>query len=151
MASVRQRDTGPELRLRRSLHRLGLRYRLNDRKLPGSPDLVMPRFNTVVFVHGCFWHVHKGCRFATKPSSRKDFWRDKFAANQKRDKRNNDVLRKSGWRVLVVWECAIKGRSDEELKKLGIYVTQWLKSKNLCGEIDGDMAQCSHKSEKITE
>lgn len=148
MASVRQRDTGPELRLRSSLHRLGLRYRLNDRKLPGSPDLVMPRFNTVVFVHGCFWHVHKGCRFATKPSSRKDFWRDKFAANQKRDKRNNDVLRKSGWRVLVVWECAIKGRSDEELKKLGIYVAQWLKSKSLYGEVDGKMAQYLHKSEK---
>ena len=148
MASVRQRDTGPELRLRSSLHRLGLRYRLNDRKLPGSPDLVMPRFNTVVFVHGCFWHVHKGCRFATKPSSRKDFWRDKFAANQKRDKRNNDVLRKSGWRVFVVWECAIKGRSDEELKKLGIYVAQWLKSKSLYGEVDGKMAQYLHKSEK---
>lgn len=148
MASVGQRDTGPELRLRRTLHRLGLRYRLNDRKLPGSPDLVMPRFNTVVFVHGCFWHVHKGCKFATKPSSRMDFWREKFEANQKRDKRNYGSLLKSGWRVLVVWECAIKDNRDKELEKLGIDIAQWLKSKNLYGEVDGKMTPHSRKSEQ---
>lgn len=128
MASVGQRDTGPELRLRRILHRLGLRYRLNDRKLPGSPDLVMPRFKAVVFVHGCFWHAHKGCKFATKPSSRKDFWREKFRANQKRDNKNYDALMANGWRVLVVWECSIKECKDDKMLKLGQTVKQWLAS-----------------------
>ncbi len=132
MASVRQRDTGPEMRLRRTLHRLGLRYRLNDRRLPGSPDLVFPRFHAVVFVHGCFWHVHEGCKLATKPSSRKEFWREKFEANQKRDRRNYDALAASGWRVLVVWQCAIEGRDEAEL---GADVTNWLKSDTAYGEI----------------
>ena len=140
MASVGQRDTGPEVRLRRTLHRIGLRYRLHDRKLPGSPDLVLPRFNAVVFVHGCFWHVHEGCKFSTKPSSRKDFWRTKFEANQKRDKRNYKALLASGWRVLVVWECAIKGRKDEELEELGTKVVNWLSSDERYGEVGGHYA-----------
>mgnify|MGYP000862603405 CR=1 FL=1 len=135
MASVRQRDTGPEMRLRRALHRLGLRYRLHDRRLPGSPDLVFPRFKAVVFVHGCFWHVHKGCKFATEPASRKDFWREKFEANKKRDRRNYDSLLASGWRVLVVWECAIKFEKDEELNKLGNTVSRWLESTERYGEV----------------
>lgn len=135
MASVGQRDTGPEMCLRRALHRLGLRYRLHDRKLPGSPDLVFPRFRSVVFVHGCFWHVHKECKFATEPASRKDFWREKFETNQKRDKKNYDFLLASGWRVLVVWECALKGKKDEELQKLGAYVLSWLLTEERFGEI----------------
>jgi len=135
MASVGQRDTGPEMRLRRALHRLGLRYRLHDRKLPGSPDLVFPRFRSVVFVHGCFWHVHKGCKLATEPASRKDFWREKFEANQKRDRKNYDSLLASGWRVVVVWECALKGKKDEELEKLGAHVRSWLLSKERFGEL----------------
>lgn len=128
MASVGQRNTGPEMRLRRALHRLGLRYRLHDQKLPGTPDVVFPRFKSAVFVHGCFWHVHKGCKFATEPSSRKDFWREKFKANQKRDKKNYDALLASGWRVLVVWECAINTRKSFELDELGTQVKNWLSS-----------------------
>jgi DNA mismatch endonuclease (patch repair protein) len=138
MASVGQRDTGPEMCLRRILHRHGLRYRLHDRSLPGSPDLVFPRFRTVVFVHGCFWHVHDGCKFATKPSSRKTFWKEKFEANRKRDRRNYDALAASGWRVLVVWECAIKGQKEDELDKLGKAVMRWLKSDDGYGEIEGN-------------
>lgn len=138
MASVGQRDTGPEMCLRRILHRHGLRYRLHDRSLPGSPDLVFPRFQSVVFVHGCFWHVHEGCKFATRPSSRKEFWKEKFDANQKRDRRNYDALAASGWRVLVVWECAIKGRKENELDKLGKTVARWLKSDEGYGEIGGN-------------
>jgi DNA mismatch endonuclease (patch repair protein) len=137
MASVGQRDTGPEMRLRRILHRHGLRYRLHDRSLPGSPDLVFPRFGSVVFVHGCFWHVHDGCKFATKPSSKKKFWKEKFSANRKRDGRNYDALAASGWRVLVVWECAIKGRKEDELNLLGSDIDLWLKSDDLYGEIGG--------------
>ena len=138
MASVGQRDTGPEMRLRRILHRRGLRYRLHDRSLPGSPDLVFPRFRAVVFVHGCFWHVHDGCKFATRPSSRKEFWKEKFTANRKRDRRNYEALAASGWRVLVVWECAIKGCKENELDKLGKVVARWLKSDNGYGEIGGN-------------
>ncbi|WP_073042245.1 very short patch repair endonuclease [Desulfacinum infernum] len=138
MASVGQRDTGPEMRLRHILHRLGLRYRLHDKKLPGSPDLVFPRFHAVVFVHGCFWHVHKGCQFSTRPSSRKEFWEKKFEANEKRDKRNYEALAASGWRVLVVWECAIKGLKDSELADLGLLVANWLKSDERYREIGKD-------------
>ncbi len=135
MASVGQRDTGPEMKLRRTLHRLGLRYRLHDRKLPGSPDLVLPRFNAVLFVHGCFWHVHKSCKFATKPSSRKDFWRDKFEANKKRDRKNYAALAQSGWRILIVWECAVKSKKDDNLYDMGTQVAKWLESTELYGEM----------------
>jgi DNA mismatch endonuclease (patch repair protein) len=135
MASVGQRDTGPELRLRRILHRLGLRYRLHVKRLPGSPDLVFPKFKAVIFVHGCFWHAHSGCKFATEPASRKDFWRDKFSANQKRDKNNYDSLLATGWRVLVVWECKINNREAHELNELGEMIVKWLKSKDQYNEI----------------
>jgi DNA mismatch endonuclease (patch repair protein) len=126
MASVGQRNTIPEMRLRRILHRIGLRYRLHDRSLPGSPDLIFPQFHAVVFVHGCFWHVHKHCRFSTKPSTRKEFWREKFEANKKRDRRNYRALKARGWRVLVVWECILKTKEQEMLNDLGIEVKKWL-------------------------
>jgi len=135
MASVGQRDTGPEILLRRTLHRLGLRYRLNDRKLPGSPDLVFPRFHAVVFVHGCFWHAHEGCKFATKPSSRKNFWKEKFKANVNRDRRNYDALASEGWRVLVIWECSIRVKKAVGLDELGLNVREWLNSDERFGEI----------------
>jgi len=135
MASVGQRDTGPELKLRRTLHRLGLRYRLHDKNLPGSPDLVLPRFHAVIFVHGCFWHVHKGCKFATRPSTRKEFWNEKFEANLKRDKRNYDTLSAKGWRVLVVWECSIKAKKDTGLEELCSIVREWLESKERYREL----------------
>jgi len=135
MASVGQRNTGPEMRLRRILHRLGLRYRLHDRKLAGSPDLVFARFKSVVFVNGCFWHAHNGCKLATKPSSKIEFWKKKFEANKKRDERNYDLLLANGWRILVIWECAIKGRKDEKLEKLGFKVLNWLSSDERYDEI----------------
>ncbi|PKN66280.1 MAG: very short patch repair endonuclease [Deltaproteobacteria bacterium HGW-Deltaproteobacteria-15] len=135
MASVGQHDTGPEMRLRRVLHKLGLRYRLNDRRLPGSPDLVFPRFHAAVFVHGCFWHAHEGCKFATKPSTRKGFWNEKFEANKRRDRRNYDTLFEEGWRVLVVWECSIKCLKDKELDDLGAEVAKWLADKERFAEI----------------
>lgn len=135
MASVGQRNTGPELRLRRLLHRLGLRYRLHDKKLPGSPDLVFPRFHAVAFVHGCFWHAHEGCKFATKPSTRKQFWNNKFEASVKRDRKNYDALEANGWRVLVVWECSIKTLNEVELNVLGLKVINWLNSYERYNEI----------------
>lgn len=107
MSRIRGRDTQPELALRRALHASGLRYRLNVRELPGKPDLVFPRWSTVVFVHGCFWHWHKGCRIANIPQSNTDYWLAKFAANKRRDARAVRALRKLGWRVMVVWECQL--------------------------------------------
>ena len=104
MASIRNRDTKPELIVRRYLHRLGFRYRLHA-KLPGRPDLVLPKHKTVVFVHGCFWHRHEQCRFATVPKSNIQFWQQKLSANVLRDERNTAKLRELGWRVIVVWEC----------------------------------------------
>src|SRR5882672_7370771 len=98
MASVGQKDTGAELLLRRALHRIGLRYWLHDRSLPGSPDLVFPRFRAAVFVHGCYWHSH-GCYRSTVPKSRTQFWTDKFDANRSRDGKNLRLLLESGWRV----------------------------------------------------
>ncbi|MBD3769694.1 MAG: DNA mismatch endonuclease Vsr [Rhodobacterales bacterium] len=108
MAGIGGKDTKPELVLRKGLFALGLRYRLHDRKLPGRPDIVLPKWNAVVFVNGCFWHRHPGCRFATTPSTRTEFWLDKFEKNVARDRRNVAALRTLGWRILVVWECDIK-------------------------------------------
>ncbi|MGH6946264.1 MAG: very short patch repair endonuclease, partial [Kiloniellales bacterium] len=102
MASVKQKHTGPELTVRRMLHRLGYRFRLHNRSLPGSPDLVFPRRGKAIFVHGCFWHGHS-CRWGRLPKSKLDYWGPKIEANRKRDRRNSLRLRKQGWSVLVVW------------------------------------------------
>lgn len=105
MASVRQQNTAPELAVRRELSAMGLRYRLHDKSLPGSPDIVLSKFKSVVFVHGCFWHRH-GCYRTTSPRTRAAFWEEKFRANLSRDRRAARHLRRLGWRVIVIWECA---------------------------------------------
>jgi len=136
MASVGQKNTGPEMALRSTLHRRGLRYRLHDRNLPGSPDLVFPRFKAVIFVHGCYWHAHD-CYRGTKPKSRQRFWDEKFQANQHRDARNVERLVARGWRVLTVWECAIKGKTAKPSDMLAQKIDVWLKGKRTIGTIDG--------------
>lgn len=108
MARIRGRDTKPELLLRRALHARGFRFRLNQRKLPGSPDIVLTKWRTAVFVHGCFWHRHQGCHKATTPSTNIEFWSAKFSANTARDQRALDALAALGWRSAVVWECALQ-------------------------------------------
>ena len=108
MAGIGSRNTKPELVLRRALHARGFRFRLHNRKLPGTPDLVFRRFRAVCFVHGCFWHRHEGCRYTTNPATREEFWQGKFAANIERDRRNRDALLEAGWRVAIVWECALR-------------------------------------------
>lgn len=110
MAAIRGRHTKPELIVRRYLHGRGLRYRLHG-PLPGRPDLVFRRLRTVVFVHGCFWHRHPGCRFAVLPRSNVAFWRAKLSGNRKRDLRNARRLRRDGWRVLIIWECDLSERA----------------------------------------
>lgn len=105
MSAIKGKDTGPEMRVRAYLHAAGLRYRLHDRKLPGKPDLAFPQHRVALFVHGCFWHRHPGCRFATVPSSNKEFWQKKFEANVIRDRLKEEQLTRLGWHVIRIWEC----------------------------------------------
>jgi DNA mismatch endonuclease (patch repair protein) len=121
MARIRSTNTTPELVLRRGLHRLGFRFRLNDNKLPGCPDIVLRRYGAIVFIHGCFWHHHRGCSIANNPKSNQIFWQKKFAANVARDTRVRRLLRNRGWRVFVVWECEVSTarRAIRTIERLG--------------------------------
>lgn len=107
MRAIRQKDTKPELAVRKLLHALGFRFRLHRRDLPGKPDIVLPRHNAVVFVHGCFWHQHQGCRISNVPRSRTDYWLPKLARTVQRDASAIQSLESRGWRTLVVWECEL--------------------------------------------
>ena len=108
MAQIRSCGTKPEKLVRSQLHRMGYRFRLHVKTLPGSPDIVLPRYKTVIFVNGCFWHRHEGCPYTTTPVTRSEFWAKKFAGNIKRDKVANEALVKLGWMVFIVWECELK-------------------------------------------
>ena len=118
MAAIRGKNTLPEKALRSALFAMGLRFRLHARSLPGSPDLVFPKFNSVVFVHGCFWHRHPGCRFTTVPKNNAQFWTQKFAANVRRDEIVRMRLHELGWKVGVVWECAVRESAIEAAQRL---------------------------------
>ncbi len=109
MRAIRSKNTAPELVIRKLLFSLGFRFRLHVKNLPGTPDIVLPKYRTAIFVHGCFWHGHD-CHLFTLPQTRRDFWQAKIDANRQRDLRSEDMLIRAGWRVLSVWECAIKGR-----------------------------------------
>ena len=117
MSRIRSKDTVPELALRRELHRLGFRYRLHGASLPGRPDLVLRKYKSVVFVHGCFWHRHDGCKIASIPKSNTEFWLQKFERNIARDRRVCLLLASEGWRVFVVWECELSPRKVSETAK----------------------------------
>jgi DNA mismatch endonuclease (patch repair protein) len=115
MSGIRGKDTLAERCVRSYLHRAGLRFRINDPALPGRPDIVFPRYATVVFVHGCFWHRHPRCPLAAVPKTRRSFWLRKFASNVEHDRRTARALRSAGWRVLVLWECQLSTDSMERL------------------------------------
>lgn len=127
MAGIRGKNTKPELILRRELHKDGFRYRIHDSRLPGTPDIVLPMYNALIFVHGCFWHRHFDCWWNTSPSSNNEFWKDKLARNAERDARNVEELRRQGWRVAIVWECSLR---LSEGKQVAAEVENWLKSEN---------------------
>lgn len=110
MASIKNKNTKPEIQIRKALFNKGFRYRINDKRLPGSPDIVLPKYKTVVFVHGCYWHGHKNCSKAIIPSTNKDFWNEKIEKNRFRDKKVQDMLIINGWNVLVIWECQLKNQ-----------------------------------------
>ena len=108
MAAVRGADTGPEKTVRRALHQTGFRFRLHARDLPGRPDIVLPKHCVAIFVHGCFWHRHEGCRRCTTPKANRAFWTQKFSRNLARDHEACSALERAGWRIAIVWECALK-------------------------------------------
>jgi DNA mismatch endonuclease (patch repair protein) len=131
MSGIRGKDTSPEMILRRSLHKRGVRYRLHDKSLPGKPDLKLTKRRALIFVHGCYWHQHSGCHWCTLPGSDIEYWHPKLAGNVQRDARHVEHLTKSGWRVGVVWECALRRRwRDETLKA----VLEWLNSNEMLFE-----------------
>lgn len=125
MAGIRGKDTRPEMILRRGLHALGFRFRLHDRRLPGSPDLVFPGRRAAVFVHGCFWHGHD-CHLFRLPATRQEFWRAKIEGNAARDKAAEAALLADGWRVLTIWECALKGRERLPVETVLDRAAEWL-------------------------
>jgi DNA mismatch endonuclease (patch repair protein) len=111
MSRIPSKDTSPERRVRSFLHLAGYRFRLHRKDLPGTPDIVLPKYRKVIFVHGCFWHRHEGCKFTYTPKTRIDFWQKKFEENIKRDQKNRDMLLQMGWKVEIVWECETKDES----------------------------------------
>ncbi|MXZ49675.1 MAG: DNA mismatch endonuclease Vsr [Rhodobacteraceae bacterium] len=133
MAAIRGKNTKPEMALRKALHARGFRYRLHGKGIYGKPDLVLRKFNTVVFVHGCFWHQHSGCRYSSIPSSNRDFWLNKLNSNVARDQAVVHKLLESGWRIATVWECSLKTQNDVDIsvEKLA----EWLKSSTSVLEI----------------
>lgn len=135
MAGIRSKNTKPELSLRKALHRRGFRYSLHSKKLPGRPDIVFPARKAVIFVHGCFWHGHD-CRFFRIPSTRPEFWKQKIASNQQRDARVASRLRESGWRQLIVWECALRGKDGAEVDAVVRRVVRWLGSNRRAAELE---------------
>jgi DNA mismatch endonuclease, patch repair protein len=132
MAGIRSKNTKPELLVRSYLHRQGFRFRLHAKKLPGHPDIVLAKYRAAIFVHGCFWHQHPGCKYAYEPKSRQEFWRHKFDRNVERDQEVRQALIESGWRVMVVWECGLKTNAarDHGLAT----VAEWIKSRWPTGE-----------------
>ena len=117
MSAIRSKNTKPEIAVRKLLHSLGYRFRLHRKDLPGSPDIVLPKYKTVIFVHGCFWHRHQNCKYASTPKTRQEFWNKKFNENINRDKINQENLSSKGWKIIIVWECEIKDQ-DFDLNRL---------------------------------
>lgn len=123
MSGIKGKNTKPEMVVRQGLHRAGFRFRLHARGLPGKPDLFLPKWHAAIFVHGCFWHRHEGCRFATTPATRPEFWNEKFAANVLRDQRTQLALIAAGWRVATVWECAVRRDPADTTERLALWIS----------------------------
>lgn len=136
MSAIRSRDTKPELLIRKELHARGYRYRLHDKRLPGKPDLVLPKYKAIILVHGCFWHGHN-CHLFRWPSSRIDFWKKKIGGNVARNRKDVAELLGQGWRILTVWECALKGKSKVPVEQVIESIEFWLSKGSVLSEIEG--------------
>ncbi|MDD2230681.1 MAG: very short patch repair endonuclease [Candidatus Cloacimonetes bacterium] len=134
MSQIKGKNTKIEILIRSALHRNGFRFRVNQSDLPGKPDIVLSKYKAIILVHGCFWHYH-GCRYSKIPETRHDWRKNKLSANKERDIRINKELNSLGWRVLIVWECAIKYASKESLKKTLERIESWINSDAECGNI----------------
>ncbi len=131
MSHIKSKDTRPEKLIRSALHRAGFRYRICDKRYPGTPDLIFPRYYAVIFINGCFWHAHEGCQYFRFPKSNQDFWQAKFERNRERDKRIVSEYQDMCWRICVVWECSIRGRnSRQRIQKVAERITMWLEESN---------------------
>lgn len=124
MRQIKGKDTQIEVMTRKFLFQKGFRFRKNDRRYPGKPDIVLPKYNTIVFINGCFWHRHENCKLATMPKTRTEFWEKKLNRNAENDKRNVRLLEDDGWRVITLWECKLKGDFDGEMRRLIEFITQ---------------------------
>ena len=118
MSQIKSKNTKPEELVRKYLFSQGFRYRKNDKRLPGSPDIVLPKYKTVIFVNGCFWHGHEGCKYFVWPKSNREFWKSKIETNIARDKKKKSLLEELGWKVFVVWECELKSCREKTLHKI---------------------------------
>lgn len=125
MAGISGKNTTPEIRIRKALHRAGFRFRLHSARLPGKPDIILPMYQAIIFVHGCFWHRHEDCHNASVPKSNATFWKEKFARNVERDSRNMKLLQSAGWRIGIVWECAVRARGEIVIAS---ELARWLKN-----------------------
>ena len=144
MSGIRYKDTKPELLIRKGLHKLGYRYRINNR-LFGKPDIALKKYNAVIFIHGCFWHGHIGCKNFKIPKSNSKFWIDKIDKNRKRDGEVLNYLRATGWRICIVWECAIRGKFQmENFDNTILNISNWLNSENIWIEITSEKYQISN-------
>jgi DNA mismatch endonuclease (patch repair protein) len=137
MSGIKGKDTRQEVEIRKRLFALGFRYRIHDKNLPGKPDIVLRRYKAVIFIHGCFWHAHD-CSLFRWPASKKAFWKKKLAGNRKRDIENFESLKKLGWRILLIWECAYRGTGrnrEKEFATITAKSVEWLRSKSDYREI----------------
>lgn len=137
MSGIKSRNTRPEMLIRRGLYHKGYRFRLHDARLPGKPDMVFRSRRSIIMVHGCFWHWHD-CHLFKWPSSRKDFWHSKITRNQQKDKETEEALLREGWRILTVWECAVKGRTKQTPEQVVDQCAQWLERGEILAEITGN-------------
>ena len=142
MSRIRGRDTKPELLLRYGLHARGLRFRLHRKDLPGCPDLVFPRFRSVIFAHGCFWHGHD-CPMFRLPGTRTDFWRSKIERNMERDRSAQAALKENNWRILVIWECALRGPQRRPVEAVLNEIVRWFRIDEPVGVVQGKSASGS--------
>jgi|TARA_B100000809_G_C14817687_1_gene416252 DNA mismatch endonuclease Vsr len=135
MAAIKGKNTKPEILIRKELFRRGFRFRIHDKKLPGKPDIVLPKYKAVIFVHGCFWHGHD-CSLFKVPQTRTEFWMEKIRGNQERDARNQSDLRQLGWRVCTIWECALKGNLKISIEDAGDHMSKWLLASSMRLKLD---------------